>query len=104
MSPAAVKKFGINFLQLTISAATVCGIIMGILWTYAKPYVVTEIDTRMKENNEWIRVTYFSKIDDLKRELNVDEVKKANSELLKELTDVRLQMVELKTEMRMMRK
>jgi hypothetical protein len=46
MSPA-VKKFGINFLQLIINVAAVGTIIMAMLWTFARPYVITEIDTRM---------------------------------------------------------
>lgn len=100
MSPA-VKKFGINFLQLIINVAAVGTIIMAMLWTFARPYVITEIDTRMIKNNEWVKDTYF---EPLKRDLNVEEIKKLNRDLVNELTDVKIQMAELRTELRMMRR
>lgn len=90
-----------NIFEFSVKGAMFGGMMLGILWVFARPYVVTEIDNRMKENNEWIKATYF---EPLKKDLNVDEVKKANGELLKELNEVKLQMVELKTEIRMMRK
>lgn len=104
MSPAAVKKFGINILQLTINVAAVGGLTLGVLWTFARPYVIEEIDTRMAKNNQWVKDTYFSKIDDLKKEINVEEVKQANKELLKELTNVQIEMAKLQTELRMSRR
>lgn len=100
MSPA-VKKFGINFLQLTLNVSAVGTLVMTALWTFARPYVITEIDTRMVKNNEWVKDTYF---EPLKRDLNVEEVKKANKELVSELTEVKIQMAELRTEMRLMRR
>lgn len=100
MSPA-VKKFGINFLQLTLNVSAVGTLVMTVLWTFARPYVITEIDTRMVKNNEWVKDTYF---EPLKRDLNVEEVKKANKELVSELTEVKIQMAELRTEMRLMRR
>ena len=104
MSPAAVKKIGINFLQLTINVAAVGGLTMGVLWTFARPYVIDEIDTRMSKNNEFMKETYFSKIEDLKKEINVEDVKQANKELLKELTNVQIEMAKLQTELRLSRR
>ena len=100
MSPA-VKKIGTNFLQLIINVAAVGTIIMTMLWTFARSYVITEIDTRMIKNNEWVKDTYF---EPLKRDLNVEEIKKLNRDLVNELTDVKIQMAELRTELRMMRR
>lgn len=98
MSPATKKKLIdklCEYFDLIIKGATLIGLFVVVLRVTAAPYIEERISVNMKENNKWLESLYVKKI---------DKVQNALEATVAEIIDLKIQIVELKTELREIRR